>query len=69
MKIGSRNGGHSPYIALSVVCFGLVIVVLDSSILNIAIPALSRSLHASTSDLQWIIDAYTLVYTGIMLTA
>jgi len=69
MKIGSRNGVHSLYIALSVVCFGLIIVVLDNSILNIAIPALSRDLGASTSDLQWIIDAYTLVYAGIMLTA
>ena len=69
MKLETRNGSHSPYIALSVVCFGLIIVVLDNSILNIAIPELSRDLGASTSDLQWIIDAYTLVYAGIMLTA
>ena len=69
MKLGTRDGAHSPYIALCVVCFGLIIVVLDNSILNIAIPALSRELGASTSDLQWIIDAYTLVYAGIMLTA
>jgi EmrB/QacA subfamily drug resistance transporter len=58
-----------PYVALSVVCFGLVIVVLDNSILNIAVPALARDLHASTSELQWIVDAYTLIYACTMLTA
>ncbi|MGE0305218.1 MAG: MFS transporter [Acidimicrobiia bacterium] len=58
-----------PYAALFVVCLGLVIVSLDNSVLNIALPALSRDLGATTSDLQWIIDAYVLAYAGLMLTA
>jgi len=58
-----------PYVALLVVCLGLVIVSLDNSILNIALPALSRDLGATTSDLQWIIDSYVLAYAGLMLTA
>jgi EmrB/QacA subfamily drug resistance transporter len=58
-----------PYLALFVVCFGLVIVVIDNSILNIALPSLARDLSASTSQLQWILDAYTLMYACTMLTA
>ena len=58
-----------PYLALCVVCFGLVMVTLDASILNIALPAMSRDLNASTSDLQWIVDSYTLTYACLVLTA
>jgi EmrB/QacA subfamily drug resistance transporter len=54
--------------ALAVLCMSLLIITLDNTILNVAIPALVKDLHASTSQLQWIIDGYTLVFAGLLLT-
>jgi EmrB/QacA subfamily drug resistance transporter len=45
------------------------VVNLDTSILNVALPTLVRELHASTSTLQWIVDAYTLVFASLLLAA
>jgi EmrB/QacA subfamily drug resistance transporter len=61
--------GRGRYIGLAVVCLGIFIMVIDNTVLNIALPALSSDLGASNSQLQWIVDAYTLVYAGTMLTA
>jgi EmrB/QacA subfamily drug resistance transporter len=55
--------------ALVVVCLGLMVIGLDNTILNVALPTLGRQLHASTSSLQWIVDIYTLVFAGLLLTA
>src|SRR5207302_8088490 len=54
---------------LAVLNLSLVIIVLDNSILNVAIPKLHEALGSSTSQLQWIVDAYTLVFAGLLLTA
>jgi EmrB/QacA subfamily drug resistance transporter len=56
------------WIILAVLCFGLLVIVLDNSILNVAIPTLVDQLHASNSQIQWIVDAYTLVFAGLLLT-
>ncbi len=58
-----RNG------ILAVMCLSLVVIVLDNSILNVAIPTISQTLKASDQQLLWIIDAYTLVFAGLLLTA
>ena len=57
------------WLALGVVCVSLMVIGLDNTILNVALPTLARSLHASTSSLQWIVDTYTLVFAGLLLTA
>src|SRR5882762_10494194 len=44
-------------------------IVAANASLNVAIPTLVRDLHASSSDLQWVVDAYTLVFAGLLLTA
>jgi EmrB/QacA subfamily drug resistance transporter len=54
---------------LGVLCFSLLVLVLDNSILNVAIPTIVDELDASTSQLQWMIDGYTLVLAGLLLTA
>ena len=54
---------------LGVTCLSVVVVSLDLTILNIALPSISTALHASTGDLQWIVDAYSLTFAGVMLTA
>ena len=53
---------------LAVLCLSLLLVVVDSSIVNVALPTLSRALRASTTSLQWITDAYTLAVAGLLLT-
>src|SRR5438477_7300 len=47
---------------LGVLCFSLLIIVVDNSILNVALPSIQESLKADNSALQWIVDAYTLVF-------
>jgi EmrB/QacA subfamily drug resistance transporter len=57
------------WLTLGVLCLSLLIIVMDNTILNVAIPSLIRDLDASNSEIQWIIDAYTLVFAGLLLTA
>jgi EmrB/QacA subfamily drug resistance transporter len=57
------------WLTLLVLCISLTVIGLDNTILNVAIPTLARVLHASTSQLQWIVDAYTIVFAGLLLTA
>jgi EmrB/QacA subfamily drug resistance transporter len=52
-----------------VLCLSLVVISLDNTILNVALPTLERELAASASQLQWIVDAYMLVFAGLLLTA
>jgi MFS transporter, DHA2 family, integral membrane protein len=54
---------------LAVLCLSLVIVFVGNSSLNVAIPSLSRDLEATTSQLQWIVAAYALVFAGLLFTA
>src|SRR4051794_13897914 len=54
---------------LAICCSSLFIVGLDSTIVNIALPAIRRDLHASISGLQWTIDAYTLVLASLLILA
>jgi EmrB/QacA subfamily drug resistance transporter len=57
------------WLILAVLCLSLLVLVIDNMVLNVAIPSLIRSLGASASDIQWIIDAYILVFAGLLLTA
>ncbi|XVU30658.1 MFS transporter [Actinoplanes sp. CA-054009] len=57
------------WLILGVLCLSLLVVVVDNMVLNIAIPSLIRDLGASSADIQWIIDAYILVFAGLLLTA
>jgi EmrB/QacA subfamily drug resistance transporter len=54
---------------LGVLCVSLLVIGLDNTILNVALPSLARSLHAGESQLQWMVDSYTLVFAGLLLTA
>ncbi len=50
-------------------CLSLLVLMIDGTVLNLAIPSLIRELGASPSDIQWILDAYVLVFAGLLLTA
>ena len=54
---------------LGVLCLSLLVIVVDSTIVNVALPTFSRDLHASSSGLQWIVDAYTLTFAALLLLA
>ena len=54
---------------LTVLCVSLLIVSLDNTILNVALPVIVRTLHASSSSLQWIVDSYAIVFAGLLLVA
>ncbi len=65
----SQAGPSRRWGALAVLCVPLLIVSLDNTVLNVVLPTLVRKLNATTSQLQWIVDAYVLVFGGLMLVA
>ena len=54
---------------LAVLCTSLMIVIIGNTALNVAIPRLAEDLDASTTDLQWMVDSYALVFAGMLFTA
>lgn len=53
---------------LAVLALSLVVIGLDNTVLNVAIPTLQRTFQASAAELQWMVDAYVLVFAGLLLT-
>ncbi len=51
------------------ICVGYFMVILDTMVVNVALPALSRGLHTTTTGLQWVVDAYSLVFAALLLSA
>jgi EmrB/QacA subfamily drug resistance transporter len=64
-ELGSRRR----MLVLAICCMSLLIVSLDNTVLNVALPSMQQDLHASTSGLQWTIDAYTLVLASLLMLA
>src|ERR1700738_431894 len=54
---------------LGVLCLSLVMIVVANASLNVALPTLMKDLRAGPSSVQWIVDAYSLVFAGVLLTA
>ncbi|HEY7875021.1 MAG TPA: DHA2 family efflux MFS transporter permease subunit [Actinomycetota bacterium] len=54
---------------LAVLCLSLVMVVVGNTVLNVALPTLVRDLEATSTELQWMVDSYALVFAGLLLTA
>jgi EmrB/QacA subfamily drug resistance transporter len=57
----------NPWIVLVLVCFAQFMVVLDATVVNVALPSIQKDLHMSEADLQWVVNAYTLVFGGFLL--
>lgn len=55
------------WVALAVLCVTLLMVTLDVTVLNVALPTIVRDLSASTTGLEWIVDAYVIVFAGLLL--
>ncbi|WLW55134.1 MFS transporter [Streptomyces sp. YU58] len=56
-------------LVLAICCMSLLIVSLDNTVLNVALPSMQKELHATTAGLQWTIDAYTLVLASLLMLA
>ncbi|MDQ1038782.1 EmrB/QacA subfamily drug resistance transporter [Streptomyces sp. V3I8] len=56
-------------LVLAICCMSLLIVSLDNTVLNVALPSMQKDLHASLSGMQWTIDAYTLVLAALLMLA
>src|SRR6187399_3541320 len=55
------------WLVLIIVCLAQFMVVLDATVVNIALPSIQKGLSFSDADLQWVINAYTLVFGGFLL--
>jgi len=64
-----NNAGRRRWLALGALALSVLVVGLDLTVLNLALPTLGTDLHASTSDLQWFIDSYSLVLAAALLPA
>jgi len=64
-----RDTEVRPWLVLAVLCMSLFVIVADTTIVNVALPTLVRKLHASDTQLEWIVDAYNLVFAALLLAA
>ncbi len=69
--VASRSAGSDGrrWLALAVLSLSMLITVVDTTIVNVALPTLAARLHASASSLEWIVDAYTLSFAALLLPA
>jgi MFS transporter, DHA2 family, multidrug resistance protein len=63
-----RQARTRRWIVLGVMCLSLLLIVMDNTIVNVALPTLQSDLDAGTSQLQWVVDSYILVFAGLLLT-
>ncbi|MER6015460.1 MFS transporter [Streptomyces bluensis] len=64
----AQGPGRRSWAPLLVVCAGYFMVILDVTVINVAVPVIGRDLSASLTGIQWITDGYTLVFAGFLLT-
>jgi MFS family permease len=64
---GRARRGHHPGIALTVIACCQLMVILDATIVNIALPKIQDGLHFSATSLSWVLNAYALTFGGLLL--
>jgi EmrB/QacA subfamily drug resistance transporter len=65
----AKMEGRNPWLALLVLCMGFFMILLDTTIVNIAIPSIIDGLHATLDQILWVLNAYILVYAVLLITA
>src|SRR5437588_5158751 len=60
---------RSRWIALVVLCAGALMIILDMTIVNVALPSIQRDLHFTQSNLAWVVNAYLITFGGLLLLA
>ena len=66
-SINSQLSSINPWLTLVVVCFAQFMVVLDATVVNVALPSIQTDLDFSDSSLQWVVNGYTLMFGGFLL--
>jgi EmrB/QacA subfamily drug resistance transporter len=63
----SSRPAHNPWVSVAIVCLAQLMVVLDATVVNVALPSIQHGLHLSQDNLQWVVNAYTLTFGGFLL--
>ncbi len=64
---GRTGRSVNPWLVLVIACLAQFMVVLDATVVNIALPSVQRGLHFSAANLQWVVNGYTLIFGGFLL--
>src|SRR5689334_24782368 len=65
----SARGERSRWLALVVLCVGMLMIILDMTIVNVALPSIQRDLGFSQSNLAWVVNGYLITFGGLLLLA
>ncbi len=65
--VAAESGGRRPVAALAVVLCAQLMVILDMTVVNVALPSIETGLHFSATNLSWVLDAYSLAFGGLLL--
>src|ERR1700740_2859048 len=69
-QVGARaEAGRERWLALYVLCLGMLMIVLDVTVVNVALPSIQEQLHFSSSSLAWVVNAYLIAFGGLLLLA
>src|SRR6266513_1715036 len=63
----TARGSANPWLVLVLICLAQFMVVLDATITNVALPSIQADLHMTESNLQWVVNAYALLFGGFLL--
>ncbi|HEV2981469.1 MAG TPA: MFS transporter, partial [Solirubrobacteraceae bacterium] len=63
------TAGRERWLALYVLCLGMLMIVLDVTVVNVALPSIQEDLHFSSSSLAWVVNAYLIAFGGLLLLA
>src|SRR5437660_6666489 len=67
--IATQSRDRNRWIALVVLCIGMLMIVLDATIVNVALPSIQTDLGFSQSSLAWVVNAYLITFGGLLLLA
>jgi EmrB/QacA subfamily drug resistance transporter len=68
-ELAAERGDGRRWLALVVLCVGQLMIVLDATVVNVALPVLQHDLHFTVSSVAWVIDAYLITFGGLLLLA
>src|SRR5580658_9281940 len=67
MSASSNTESGNRWLILVIACLAQFMVVLDATIVNVALPSIQRGLHFSPDNLQWVVNSYTLLFGGFLM--
>ena len=68
-RVQARSADRNPWLALVVLCLGFFMILLDATIVNVAVPTMAVALHATLDQLLWVLNAYLLTLAALLITS